>query len=296
MSIVPCWLAGRRSICSWAGRWVFALAAAGAWALTGTAGAADRVAFKVCADANYLPWSSQHQTGFENRIASLLAEQLDLPVAYTWFPQRLGFIRNTLRARDSDGSYKCDVVMGVPNGYELTATTAPYYHSTYALVFVEGRGLDSVRSASDLLTLKPDVRHSLRFGLSERNPGTLWLAKHGMLDRLTKAYPSQYGDPDLRPAQLEQEDLLAGNIDVTFLWGPIAGHFAQSSPDIPVRVILMESEPGVQLHFGISVGVRHGERAWQAELQQLLDANAAAVEAILREHGVPLVDSEGHRL
>ncbi len=278
-------------------RWALALAvAAGAWALTGTAGADDRAAFRVCADANYLPWSNEAQAGFENRIASLLAGQLGLPVAYTWFPQRLGFIRNTLRAQDPGGSYRCDVVMGVPHGYELTDTTDPYYHSTYAVVFVEGRGLDSIRSASDLATLGLDLRRTVRFGLAERNPGTLWLAKYDMLDRLTRAYPSQYGDPGLRPTQLEQEDLLAGKIDLTFLWGPIAGHFAQSHPDVPIRVIPLESEPGLRFHFGISVGVRYGNRDWKEQLQNLLDDHAVAVEAILRDHGVPLVDAGGRLL
>ena len=270
------------------------LAAAAALAVTGAgAGAAERTAFKVCADPHYLPWSNKQGEGFENRIASLLAGALALPVEYTWFPQRMGFIRNTLRSRGDDGEYKCDVVMGLPTGYELAITTKPYYHSTYALVYVKGRGLDDVRSPADLLALDPARRGKLRFGLAERNPGTLWLARHGMLDRLEVAYASQHGNPEVGPGQLEQEDLLAGKIDVTIMWGPIAGYFARSNPDVPVVVIPMSSEPGVHLHFGISAGVRFGQKAQKEELQGLLDANAEAIEAILREHGVPLVDAAG---
>ena len=270
------------------------LAAAAALAVTGAgAGAAERTAFKVCADPHYLPWSNKQGEGFENRIASLLAGALALPVEYTWFPQRMGFIRNTLRSRGDDGEYKCDVVMGLPTGYELAITTRPYYHSTYALVYVKGRGLDDVRSPADLLALDPARRGKLRFGLAERNPGTLWLARHGMLDRLEVAYASQHGNPEVGPGQLEQEDLLAGKIDVTIMWGPIAGYFARSNPDVPVVVIPVSSEPGVHLHFGISAGVRFGQKAQKEELQGLLDANAEAIEAILREHGVPLVDAAG---
>ena len=272
------------------------LVAAAAIAMAGAAGAAERTAFKVCADPHYLPWSNERGEGFENRIASLLAGALGLPVEYTWFPQRMGFIRNTLRARGDDGEYKCDVVMGLPAGYELAITTKPYYHSTYALVYVNGRGLDDVRSAGDLLALEPARRGKLRFGLAERNPGTLWLAKHGMLDRIEVAYASQHGNPKVRPGQLEQEDLLAGRIDATVMWGPIAGHFVRSNPDVPITVIPMVSEPGVHLHFGISAGVRFGQKARKEELQKLLDDNAEAIEAILREHGVPLVDADGNLL
>ena len=272
---------------------MIALGAAAAIAVGGGVAGAERAAFKVCADPHYLPWSNERQEGFENRIASLLAGELELPVEYTWFPQRMGFIRNTLRARGDDGEYKCDVVMGLPTGYELAITTRPYYHSTYSLVYVKGRGLDDVRSPADLLALDSVRRDKLRFGLAERNPGTLWLARHGLLDRLEIAYASQHGDPEVHPGQLEQEDLLAGKIDVTIMWGPIAGYFARSNPDVPIVVIPMATEPGVHLHFGISAGVRFGQKAQKEELQGLLDRNAEAIEAILREYGVPLVDADG---
>lgn len=270
-----------------------ALAAVTALAVAGSVAGAERTAFKVCADPHYLPWSNEREEGFENRIASLLAGALGLPVEYTWFPQRMGFIRNTLRARGDDGGYKCDVVMGLPAGYELAITTEPYYYSTYALVYVKGRGLDDVRSTADLLALDPARRGKLRFGLAERNPGTLWLAKHGLLDRIEVAYASQHGIADVRPGQLEQEDLLAGKIDVTVMWGPIAGYFARSNPDVPVAVIPMVSEPGVRMHFGISAGVRFGQKAQKEELQKLLDDHAEAIEAILHEHAVPLTNADG---
>ena len=253
----------------------------------------ERSAFKVCADPHYLPWSNEEEEGYENRIAALLAGELGLPVEYTWFPQRMGFIRNTLRARGDDGEYKCDVVMGLPAGYELAITTAPYYYSTYALVYVKGRGLDDIRSAADLLALDSARRDQLRFGLAERNPGTVWLAKHGLLDLLTVAYASQHGNPEVQPGQIEREDLLAGNIDVTIMWGPIAGYFATSNPDTPIAVIPMSSEPGVHLHFGISAGVRFGQGERKKELQGLLEKNADTIDAILREYGVPLVDENG---
>lgn len=252
----------------------------------------NRTAFRVCADPHYLPWSNEQGEGFENEIASMLAKSLDLPVEYTWFPQRMGFIRNTLRARNENGDYRCDVVMGLPAGYELAITTRPYYHSTYALVYIEGRGYDDIRTARDLLALTPDRRERLRFGLAERNPGTMWLSRYDLLDSIEVAYASQSGDPNERPGQREQEDLLAGKFDFTFMWGPIAGHFKRSNLDAPIVVIPMPSEPGMQMHFGISAGVRFGDRKRKEELQALLDRHAGEIEAILRKHEVPLVSDK----
>ena len=273
-----------------------ALSLVAALALSGGAAGSEGAAFKVCADPHYLPWSNEHGEGLENRIAALLADALGQTVEYTWFPQRMGFIRNTLRSRKPDGTYKCEYVMGLPTGFELAITTEPYYHSTYALVYVRGRGLDDIQSAGDLLALEPARHEMLRFGLAERNPGTVWLAKHGLLDRIEAAYASQYGDPELHPGQLEQEDLLADKINVTIMWGPIAGYFARSNPDVPIEVIPMASEPGVRLHFGISAGVRFGQKDRKETLQTLLDEHAPAIESILREYGVPLVNADGDLL
>jgi hypothetical protein len=93
---------------------------------------------KVCADPGSLPQSNDRGEGYENKIAAALGRDLGKQVAYTFFPQRMGFVRNTLRARDeATQQFKCDVIIGVPKGYELTATTQPYMHSTYALVFAD---------------------------------------------------------------------------------------------------------------------------------------------------------------
>lgn len=253
----------------------------------------ERSAFRVCADPNYLPYSNRDGEGFENRLAQLLADDLGLPVEYEWFPQRMGFIRNTLRAKNAEGIYKCDVVMGLPKGYELAITTDPYYRSTYALVYVKGRDLDDIRSAQDLIDMPEERRQKLRFGMASRNPGNAWLQKHGMLDRLVVAYASQVGDPNIRPGQLEQKDLLDGRIDVTILWGPIAGFFAKTTKDAEIQVIPLSSEPGVPLDYAISAGVRFGDKEWRDELNGLLERNEEQIQELLEEFEVPLVKEGG---
>ena len=104
-------------------------------ALPALAQPADPV-LRVCADPQNLPFSNQAGEGFENRIAQELARDLGkTTVEYTWFPQRMGFVRQTLRSQDDvTHEFKCDVIIGVPKGYELTLTTQPYMRSIYALV------------------------------------------------------------------------------------------------------------------------------------------------------------------
>src|SRR5205807_221876 len=92
-----------------------------------SAPAAQRV-LRVCAEPDNLPLSSAQETGFENRIARLLADDLGARLVYEWQPQRRGFVRKTI------GADVCDVWMGVPAGFERLATTRPYYRSGYVFV------------------------------------------------------------------------------------------------------------------------------------------------------------------
>ena len=94
--------------------------------------------FRVCADPLHPPYSTKAKDGFENKIAELFAKELNQELEYYWFPQRIGFIRNTLKSQiDDTDQYKCDVVMGLPVGFDFAKTTKPYYHSTYVLIIAK---------------------------------------------------------------------------------------------------------------------------------------------------------------
>ena len=180
---------------------------------------------KVCADPNNLPFSNRDEEGFENKLAQIWARELGVEVEYTWFPHRRGFERNTLNAEDPErGGYKCDVIVGVPDGYDLAMTTRPYYRSTYALVYVAGRELD-IRDAEDLIDLPRAARDALRIGVFTPSPAAEWLARHGMYEQMVP-YSALDGDPDVYPGKIIENELLAGELDAAILWGPIAGYFA----------------------------------------------------------------------
>jgi quinoprotein dehydrogenase-associated probable ABC transporter substrate-binding protein len=253
--------------------------------------AVEREAFRVCADPNNLPFSHKNLKGFENRLAEVWADQLGLKLQYTWFPQRLGFVRNTLTSKDENNVYKCDVVMGVAEGYELLVTTKPYYRSTYALVYVKGRKLDDVRTANDLLKLDDERKSQLKIGAFDQTPGPAWLSRHGML-RQMKAYQAMSGDPADYPGKILEQALVGKDVDAAIIWGPIAGYFAKQAEDVEMVVIPLESEPGVKFDFAISAGVRRGDDEGKAELEQLIDETGQQIQALLLSYNVPLLPPE----
>src|SRR5450432_2928155 len=70
----------------------------------------DPDVFRACGDPRNMPFSNDKNEGFENKLAELFAAKLGKKLSYTYFPQATGFVRMTL------GSYRCDVIMGFPQG------------------------------------------------------------------------------------------------------------------------------------------------------------------------------------
>ncbi len=249
-------------------------------------------AFRPCIDPSNLPFANTQGEGFENHIAELFAQKLGLPVQNYAFPQRMNFIRNTLRYKLPEQAFRCDIVMSVPAGYDQASATAPYYRSTYMLVYPKGKGLDQVKVGGDLFTLPPEVSRKLRIGVYDRSPGSTWLAKHG-LEEQVKLYPIMSPDPEQYPGEIIEKDLAQGKIDAAIVWGPIAGYYAKRVRDAELVLVPLKSEPGIKFDYEISMGVRYGEREWKETVEKLITDNRPAITQILREYNVPIVNDRG---
>lgn len=248
----------------------------------------ERDALRVCSDPNNLPFSNSELEGFENKIAALFGHDLGIPVEYTWFPQRRGFERHTLRDIDPvTGRAKCDLIMGVPKEFELGLTTRPYYRSTWALVYRPGQ-LGQLDSADDFLELPAEQLHSLRIGVFDATPGTVWLRLNGLVRQMV-GYPTLNADPNEYPGKVIERDLAQSRLDVAIVWGPIAGYFVKRDENQDLALLPLESKPGLRFDFAIAMAVRYGEGDWKQQVQELIDRNADEIEAILQDYNVPLL-------
>jgi len=253
--------------------------------------APPRTAFRVCQDPNNLPFSNEAGQGIENKLAELFARDLGLPVKYYSFPQRMAFIRNTLRYKLPGEDYRCDIVMGVPAGFDQVSVTQPYYRSTYAMVVPEGRGLDGLARADDLLKLPRDKLGRLRIGVFDRSPASQWLAHHDLVEQGVP-YQMLSADPAQYPGEIIERDLAAGKIDVAIVWGPIAGYYAKRVDKPALRVLTMSSEQGVKFDYAMAMGVRYGEPEWKKQIEALIVKHRPAIRGILQDYGVPLLELE----
>ena len=252
----------------------------------GSAWGAETKPFRVCMDPENLPFSNKRLEGFENRIAELMAQEFGAPLTYTWWGQRRGFIRNTMKA--TNPAARCDVVIGVPKEYDIVLTTKPYYRSTYVFVYPKKKGWQ-IQSLDDPILQKLKIGVHL-LGDDYTNPPPVdALAARGIVDNV-KGYNTFYS-ADNPPSRII-DAVISGEIDLAIVWGPVAGYFAKKQ-SAPLELRPIPSGPGdLPFAFDISMGVRRKDKALKAQLEDVLDRKHAEIRKILDDYGIPVVDGK----
>lgn len=232
---------------------------------------------RVCADGNNLPFSNEAGEGFENRIAEMIAEEMEVPVSYVYAPQVMGFVRNTLDTR------MCDLMIGVPAGYGFVQNTTAYYRSVYSLVVPEDSDLEVRR-------LDAPELEGRRIGVISETPPLVPLRRVGA--ELAN-YPLQTDTRVRAPVRDAIEDVARGETEGAVVWGPLAGYYAARHQP-PLKVFpLVEDDSDAQLEYRITMGVRQGERQWRDWLNDFIERRQGDIHAVLAEYHVPLVDENG---
>jgi mxaJ protein len=237
---------------------------------------------RVCADPNNMPFSNQRQEGFENRIAQLVAHELNRPLAYVWAPQRRGFVRNGL------GAGRCDVIVGVPAHDERLESTMPYYRSAYAFVSRRDRGVP-ITSFDDprLRTLTIGIQMT---GDDYNNPPAAQALASRHLAGNVRGF-MVYGDYSRPDPQREIVDAVAdGRVDVAVVWGPLAGYYSRREPTALAVTPIAAAPGGASLPFAfdIAMGVRAGNDSLRQALDRVILSRGSEIRRILRSYGVPL--------
>lgn len=255
----------------------------------------DTEYLKVCADPYMLPMSNKKGEGYENKIAELFAKKLGLKLKYEFFPQRMGFIRNTLRAESEEGpGYKCDLVINVPSNFELAATTEPYYSTSYVLVYAKGRKLDDVSVAENLAKIVEDQKIDLKIGVADRGPAQLWVFFQNLMGYMVP-YQGQPGDAKIAPGHSQIIDIVDGKIDAAVVWGPTAGYYAIQYKDKAELIMLpvkddVKTNREMKFTYSNAMAVRYGEKEWKDTINKLIKENKTEIEKILTDYGVPLIN------
>jgi len=242
---------------------------------------AETPPLRVCAATDNFPFSDRQGSGFENKLAKLVAEKLGTSVDYTWWPARENFIDKTLKKGD------CDVLMGVPADFDQVETTRAYYRSSYVFVSRKDAHLD-VRSLKDPRLEKLEIGVYL-LG-SDQTPPALVLAKEGLNDRVRGFMTFYDGRGSTHTPGLIQA-LDRREIDVAAVWGPLVGYYAHEAGARLTVTPIVDGEdfPPLVFRYDIAMGVRKGDHQLRAKLDKVIDANGRAIRHLLAGYGVPLL-------
>lgn len=243
--------------------------------LVGSVWGAEAKELRVCGDPDNLPFSNKQREGFENKIAEVIAKEVGAELTYYWWPHQRGLIRNTLRAG------QCDVLISVPQGWEPVLWTRPYYRSGYVIVYPKAKG-------HKITSLDDPVLKQLKIGVYVNSPPAEALAEKGIVKNMVGYNPLDYQQD--RPGKII-EDLIAGEIDVAVVWGPVAGYAVKKLNASSLELIPLQDgkDPGTPFTFEFSMGVREGNKALKAQLEEALSKRQAEIQKILEDYGVPLL-------
>jgi quinoprotein dehydrogenase-associated probable ABC transporter substrate-binding protein len=235
---------------------------------------------RVCADPANMPFTNRKGEGFENKIATILADELKIPLRYYWMPQGPGFVRNTL------GLKLCDVIIGYAAGADVVQNSNPYYRTVYAALVKAGGELSGLKQLSD-----PRLR-SKRIGVTAATPPVDHLEALGLGHNM-KPYSLLVDRRFESPAEEMIADLLAERLDIAILWGPIAGYGASQHKGALMKVPLINEADRPPLVYRIALGMRPNEIEWKRVLNTVIQKRQADINRVLLSYGVPLLDDDG---
>jgi mxaJ protein len=254
---------------------------AGVATVTAPAASTDGT-LRVCADPQNMPFSNEKGEGFENKLVDLIADKLDLHVAYTWLPQVVGHVATL--PDDTD----CDILMGYAQGTGLIEDTNPYYRTSYVLLYRrDDPSLAGVSSLAD------DRLKSKKIGIIARTPPASIMATNGLLAN-AKSFEANADRTSASPAADIVAAIASGEIDAGILWGPLGGYYAQRSKEPLAIVPLVKEKAGPATIYGITMGVRPDEPEWKHRLNKLIAENQNDINAMLLAYDVPLLDEGGN--
>jgi len=182
-----------------------------------------------------MPFSNEAGEGFEYKIVEQIAQNLGATLTYTWWAQRRGFVRNTLKAG------LCDLWPGIAAGMDMLDTTRPYYRSSYVFVSRTDRALD-ITSFDDPKLRQFTIGVQMVGNDAMNTPPAHALARRGITANVRDyMLYSDYSKPNPPAAIIDA--VTHGDVDVAIVWGPLAGYFASQQHNVALTLTPVSPRP-----------------------------------------------------
>jgi mxaJ protein len=250
--------------------------------------ASNSNALRVCAAANEAPYSVKDETGFENKIAKLLAGAMGKTVEFVWSPKPAIYA-----VRDQLDKKLCDVVMGVDTGDKRVLTSEPYYKAPYVFIIRKDSPLKIESWAS------PDLLKAKKIGFVPGSPADVMMNKLDLYNNSINYVKSLTNFKDRRnsytriPPQRMVGEVADKTADLAVAFAPEVARYVKANDALKMVVIpdnnVRSDGQKVPHHFDQSIAVRKGDKDLLAKINQALPKVQDKIEAVLEDEGVPFV-------
>jgi mxaJ protein len=251
-------------------------------------GAFAQEPLKVCAAEDEMPYSNKKGEGFENKLAQLVGEELGRKVEFvTWTDPRFYL-------RDYMDKGLCDVSIGMDTGDPRVLTTRPYYRSGYVFITRQNDNLDLQNWDSEVL------RKVERIAYVPGSPAEVMMRAIGRYNDMFNYEQELVGYKSRRNQYVKYEnaklvsEVASGRAEVAVLWGPAGARYVKESTT-PLKMTVIPDNntradgEKVGFHYSTSMGVRKGEEALLAQLNQVIEKRQHDIRQILEAEGIPLL-------
>jgi mxaJ protein len=251
----------------------------------------DHDVLRVCASANQLPYSAKDGTGFENRIASTMAQAMGRKLEFIWMDKPAIYI-----VRDFLDRKACDVVIGLDTGDDRVLTTKPYYRASYVFITLASNNLD-IHSWND-----PRIKQFEHIAVGFGTPGEVMLKQIGKYDEdfnyeksLVNFRSARNEYIQIQPSRMVAE-VADGNAEIAVGFAPeVARYVRQAS--VPLRMTAVDDDTvnsdgqKIPQTFDQSMGVRKDDGELRVALDEALVKARSSIDDILKAEGIPLLGS-----
>ncbi|WP_454684724.1 methanol oxidation system protein MoxJ [Ancylobacter moscoviensis] len=244
---------------------------------------------RICASNAEAPFSAADSTGFEDRIATVLAQAMGRKAVFVRTDQPGIYL-----VRDQLDKNNCDVVMGVDVGDERMLTSKPYYRTGYVLVTKADRDI----TASDWEDQQ--IKDQSRFAVRFYSPAETMLKRIGRFED-NAAYMYSLVNFKSRRNQWVQvpgdrivTEVANGDADVGIAFAPEVARYVKAS-STPLRMTVISkdvdrpNDKPIPMHYDQAIGVRKNDPALLKEIDAALEKARPQIEQILSQEGIPLL-------
>lgn len=245
---------------------------------------------RICASNAEAPFSAADNSGFEDRIAIVLAQAMGRKPVFVRTDQPGIYL-----VRDQLDKNNCDVVMGVDVGDERVLASKPYYRTGYVLVTKTDRNI----TASDWEDQQ--IKDQARFAVRFYSPAETMLKRIGRFED-NAAYMYSLVNFKSRRNQWVQvpgdrivSEVASGEADVGIAFAPeVARYVKASSTPLRITVITKDidrpNDAPIPMHYDQAIGVRKNDPELVKQINEALEKARPQIEQILTQEGIPLLE------